>query len=159
MLDLFVPRQQFGKIEGGSDLADPRTCRTRTRNVVKQVVQQVVDGVLVESVDALVDHALDLPVGLSEQALQRDGCLQPAILQGFQNATRNPPKLVHVVAWRGVFQRCDDFGKRVEMVAGVSTLDPPQQRKLEFGSQPGRDCDRVFATHVTTGRRLRTSAR
>ena len=104
MLYLLVTRQQLGQIEGGTDFADAFARRARARNVVKKVVQQVVDRVLVERFNALVDQPLDLAIGLPKQPFQRDRGFQPAVLQRLEHAADDPPKLVHIVPGGRAFE-------------------------------------------------------
>ncbi len=68
MLHLLIARQQFGEVERRTDLTDALAGRAGPRNVIQQVVQEIVDRVLVERLDALVDDELDLPVRLRQQA-------------------------------------------------------------------------------------------
>ncbi len=81
MLDLFVARQQFGKIKRSTNLADTLAGCRRTGYVVQEVVEEIVDRVPVERLDTLVNDAFDLPVALAEKTLERYRGLQPAILQ------------------------------------------------------------------------------
>ena len=69
MLDLLVARQQLGQIEGGANLADSRPGVGRTGDVVKEVIQQVRNRMIVEGVEAFIDQALHLPVDLAKQPL------------------------------------------------------------------------------------------
>ena len=91
VLHLLVARQQFGEIKRRTNLADAFAGGARSRNVIKQVVEEIVDRVLVEGLDALVDHELDLPVRLRQQALQRNRRFEPAILQRLEHAAGHPP--------------------------------------------------------------------
>ncbi len=94
----------------------------------------------------VINHVLELPVRLSQQALDRNRCFQAAILQRFEHASDDPPELVHIIAGGRMLKRRGNVAERFEMSPIVATLDPAQQRKLEFGPQPLRDNDRVLPT-------------
>ena len=148
LLYLLVARQQLGKVERGADFADALAGRAGPCHVIQQVVQEIVDRVLVERIDTFVDHELDLPVRLCQQALECNGRLEPAVLQGLEHAARHPPQLVHVVARGRMFQRGGHFRQRFEMLFLVAALDPSEQCQLEFRSQAAGNGDGVLPTRL-----------
>ena len=148
VLHLLVARQQFGEVKRRTNLADAFARGARSRNVIKQVVEEIVDRVLVEGLDALVDHELDLPVRLRQQALERNRRFEPAILQRLEHAAGHPPQLVHIIACSRVFQRGGNFRERFQVLLRVATLDPSEQRQLEFRSQAPGHGNRVLRARL-----------
>ena len=138
MFDLFVAGQQLGKIERGTNLADALAGVARTSDVIKQVVQEIGDGMIVESLCAFVDHQFYLPVRLPEQALQGNRRFQPAILQRFEDAAHDPPELVHVVAIGRVLQRLYHIRQRIQVPFVIAALNLIMDFDfIEKGSQMG----------------------
>ena len=70
MLYLLVAGQQLCQIECRPNLTDPLSGVRRTSHVVKKIVQQIRDRVVVERFYTFIDHQLHLPVGLTEQPLE-----------------------------------------------------------------------------------------
>ena len=159
IFDLLVARQQFGQVERGADLADAFPGSARAGDVIKQVVDQVVDRVFFEGEQALIDDVLDLPVRLTEQPLDRDRGFETAVTQGLEHAADDPPQLVHVVAGRRMLQRGGNFRQGIDMPGVFAALDPPEQRKLELRSQASRHQHRVFARAVAGPRPVARTGR
>ena len=90
---------------------------------------------LVERGQTRVDNALDLPVRLSQEPLQRNRRIQSAVAERLENAAHHAPELVHVVASRRVFEGSGDFGQGIQMPRrAAAALDPAEERKLKLGS-------------------------
>ena len=81
MFDLLVARHELFEIEGRANATDAFAGRRRTRDVIQQVIQEVVDGTLLVGKQTLVDDVLELPVRLAEQALERNRSFEAAVLQ------------------------------------------------------------------------------
>src|SRR5690606_15038269 len=148
VLHLLVARQQLRQVEGRAYLPDALAGRARARDVVEEIVQQVGDGMLVESLGPFVDQELDAAVGLPEQPLERDRGLEPAVAQRLEHGTRDPPELVHVVAGRALLERLHHRRERLQVLLLVPALDPPEQRELELRAELRGYPDGILAARL-----------
>ena len=135
--NLLVARQQLGEVECSTNFTDALAGSSRPCDVKKEIVQQIIDRIRIESGSAVIDEALDLPIGLAEQTLQCDGCLEPAVLQRLEDAAGYPPQLMDIVT-RGRALKCrGGRSQGFEMALHVTTFDPPEQRELKLRPQAG----------------------
>ncbi len=88
---------------------------------------------------------LKLPVRLAQQALDRDGRLETAVLQRLQHTADHPPELMHVVANRRSLQRGGDLAQRLQMAGNVFATNPAEQRQLKLRAYALCQLHRVFA--------------
>ncbi len=116
-------------------------------DVEEQAVEQVGHGFGVEHADAAVDHALDAPVDLAEQALDRDGQLEAAVAQRLDDAADDPPEAVGVVAIGRALE-----GERHVLELGEMALrgfavgaQEAEQRDLECRPDLARELDEILA--------------
>ena len=159
MLHLFVTRQQLSQVERRANFANTLTGGAGTRDVIQEIVQQVVNRMRVVNLQAAIDDVLDLPVALSQQALQRNRCVEATVQQGFKDTANHPPQLVHVVPSRGILEYRGNLRERLEVRVCVAAFDPAEQSELEFRTQTRCDADRVLPGSLSLGGRLMRAAR
>ena len=115
--------------------ASMRTPRVRrARDVEQQVVEQLDRRRAGVGLLALVVEALQLAVGVAEQALDGDARLEPVGAQRVEQRAGDPPELVHRRRRRDRFHAVRDLGQRVQAAVAALAADEPEQAGLEAGA-------------------------
>ena len=138
LLDGFVDRQELAQAEGASDRIDALAAGRRARHVKKQVVQQFDRRRIRIGLFALRIQALQLAVGMAEQALDGDARLEAAVPQRIDETSRDPPELVQRRGCRDRFHAVCDVGECGEAAVLAIAADEAEQPRLEPGPEAPR---------------------
>ena len=105
------------------------------RDVVQQVVQQIDRRIFAIARFAEFVQALDLPIRLAQQALQRRAAFQAVGAHRFEDRADDPPQLEHRLRRRHLFELFGDLGQNLQILHRAFAADVAQQADLESRPQ------------------------
>ena len=158
LLDGIVDGQHLRELERLAHGGDAAGVGRGARDAVQEVVQQVDRRILSIALLAEVAEELELPVGLTEQALQRRRGLQAVVLQRLDDGAGDPPELEQRLSRRDLLQPRRHLAHQAEVVQGGLVTDQAEEPELELRTQASRHCRgvqrRLVADRRTAARRL-----
>src|SRR6202041_1246769 len=148
MRDRVVDGQQFGELERRPYRGDTAPGGRRASDVVQQVVEQIDRRIFAIARLADFVQRLDLPVGLTQQTLQRRAALQAVGADRLQNGADDPPQLKHRLGLGDLLELFGYFRENFQILHRAFAANVSQQTDLESRPQapgPLNDGDRLLA--------------
>ncbi len=138
LLDLLLAGEHLAQVVGLSDGADPLVIGSGARDVIEEAVDEIDGRSVHERRFAAVDEALELPIGLPDEALQGHARLEPVAADCDQHGSEHRPELADLLGGGHLFQSGADPEQLVDVSRHIDAANPAEQGCLERRTKPLR---------------------